>query len=637
MAIYYIDLYNGNDSNSGTSWASAWKTVTNGATAARLVPADEIRICKTPAPKSIGNATWTNGSKSIVLSNTGLTSIVTKCDTAFTAANGGAVALQTAGTYTKEGTANVRIQAAASAAINTLYAYQNITDADYSSYDSISLWFANSAVIATGNWKICLCSDSGATVVVDEFLIPAVPSTTNLIPFLILKNGGGNLGSNISSIGIYSGSVAPTNSSYIYLDNIIACNSNSLSLTSLVSKNSVEQGGSDFWYGIQNISGNTINIDNGVMTTTTQRGYSGTTETVETFIRETFKTTMVTANTTIVNSVTDGSLANTGNTIYSGGWNTGTTVQDGETFFDGQNGYGYGLSNTTVDGTIRFITIDKLNFVRYHTGIVPSVVNTYLIKNCRCLNNSSVGINPTTSMFVTIKDCESNNNVNDGIFGQSTFFVDIINLKSFNNARYGINISYSDSYRLYDCITANNSLGVGGAMGNNVVAYRMRINDTNEVSVSLWASNFRSQEHDNTPNNHWIFSAGTTVNSQITERHSNTGVAWRCYCTSPTQRGINAPLEFQLGKIYCEPNSSRIVSVWCKKSHATNIFASLVVKPYQISDITTPLSVTKANDTNWEQLSLSIPTSVGGVIEIYAISYYLAGNAYTYWDDMTVK
>ena len=34
MSIFYIDLYNGNDSNNGSTWELAFKTITNGATAA---------------------------------------------------------------------------------------------------------------------------------------------------------------------------------------------------------------------------------------------------------------------------------------------------------------------------------------------------------------------------------------------------------------------------------------------------------------------------------------------------------------------------------------------------------------------------------------------------------------------------
>jgi len=59
MAIYYIDLENGNDANDGTSWVNAWKTITSGPTTARISSGDDIRVSKTSDPVSIGSATWT--------------------------------------------------------------------------------------------------------------------------------------------------------------------------------------------------------------------------------------------------------------------------------------------------------------------------------------------------------------------------------------------------------------------------------------------------------------------------------------------------------------------------------------------------------------------------------------------------
>lgn len=63
MATYYIDFEGGNDANTGLSFAQRWQTITNGATAARIAPGDEIRIMASPDPTSIGNATWTGGGR----------------------------------------------------------------------------------------------------------------------------------------------------------------------------------------------------------------------------------------------------------------------------------------------------------------------------------------------------------------------------------------------------------------------------------------------------------------------------------------------------------------------------------------------------------------------------------------------
>lgn len=71
MATYFVDCENGNDASDGTSFATRWKTLTSGATVARIAPGDEIRIMGSPAPTSLGqNGVWTSqayqGTKNIL-------------------------------------------------------------------------------------------------------------------------------------------------------------------------------------------------------------------------------------------------------------------------------------------------------------------------------------------------------------------------------------------------------------------------------------------------------------------------------------------------------------------------------------------------------------------------------------------
>lgn len=60
MATYYVDPEAGNDANDGLSFANRWKTLTLGATAARIAPGDTIRVIASPSPTSIGNVAWRN-------------------------------------------------------------------------------------------------------------------------------------------------------------------------------------------------------------------------------------------------------------------------------------------------------------------------------------------------------------------------------------------------------------------------------------------------------------------------------------------------------------------------------------------------------------------------------------------------
>lgn len=62
MATFYLDFEGGNDANDGTTFANRWKTLTSGATAARIAPGDTIRMMSSPAPTSLGiTAEWTHG------------------------------------------------------------------------------------------------------------------------------------------------------------------------------------------------------------------------------------------------------------------------------------------------------------------------------------------------------------------------------------------------------------------------------------------------------------------------------------------------------------------------------------------------------------------------------------------------
>ena len=54
MATFYLDFEAGSDAADGTTFANRWKTIKDGATAARIAPGDIIRIMGSPAPTSLG-------------------------------------------------------------------------------------------------------------------------------------------------------------------------------------------------------------------------------------------------------------------------------------------------------------------------------------------------------------------------------------------------------------------------------------------------------------------------------------------------------------------------------------------------------------------------------------------------------
>lgn len=61
MAIYFLDLENGSDAADGLSFANRWRTITSGATVARIAPGDTVRVMGSPDPTSLGiDGLWTS-------------------------------------------------------------------------------------------------------------------------------------------------------------------------------------------------------------------------------------------------------------------------------------------------------------------------------------------------------------------------------------------------------------------------------------------------------------------------------------------------------------------------------------------------------------------------------------------------
>lgn len=103
MVTYYVDYEGGNDANAGTSFATRWQTLVNGATTARIAPGDEIRVMASPDLTSIGNATWTGGGRlaaAAITSSTNATPIVITTTAAHGLVTGDYVMITSHGTNT---------------------------------------------------------------------------------------------------------------------------------------------------------------------------------------------------------------------------------------------------------------------------------------------------------------------------------------------------------------------------------------------------------------------------------------------------------------------------------------------------------------------------------------------------------
>lgn len=559
---------------------------------------------------------------------------------------------------------------------------------DLSGYQQLSFWIKQTAgtIGASGALSLKLCSDTAGATAVNTFNIENLVLLNRWIPITI--NLGSNLGSNIQSIGFY---INTDNGAQVFLlSNIIACkassSTDSLNLCSLIGKNI----STDTFYGIQSINGTRIMLDqdsSAVPNSANCRGYCDGTissSTVSTYKRETIKTDMVSGATTQVQNMTKGgagainAASPDGLYIkYEGGWDrTNMSAQTLETWFDGRNGYGYGL----FFGNAFWNSLNKISFIRYYTGIENIGGWGYILNNSNCNNNSNYGCEYNGSTRITSNNFFTHNNSNVGVVFTNTCSNIINNFYSSNNTGNGTYIWYGAGYGIYNNIfTHNNSNGVVAyyVSSNIIKNSKFNLNSNNGlllnsgpsnnkfiscstsgniagISASVCGDNFFtnytpyeatpvlvgsvfsnykicSQNHNNTPNYSLITCEWGTIYSTISTR---SGISWALAPTS-TYRDSTFPLDLKIATVAVNANSLVTVRAWLRRS-SIGLTMGLRVKANQISGVTNDITsyMTAAADT-WEQVSLSFTPTETGVVEILAECW--GGTTFTgYVDDISI-
>ncbi len=557
-----------------------------------------------------------------------------------------------------------------------------------------------SALTSAGDLKIKLYSDAACTTEVESFDVPAVPSTVRWVPLAVNKGSAlSSTVQGIAvygNIAMPSKTIYVDN----FIACKAASSNDALSLQSLISKNALASGGTEGFYGIQAIDGIIVTLDNETNKRGNDgQGYYGTSETVAVYKRETIKTTMTSGMTTSVQAVQDcGSYASL--ISFEGGYNTISDIQDGESFFDGLNGCGSGIYATTKSylslnkiAPIRYycgiylinssnnneLTVTNTNNNSYGIYLSGSNNNTLEVTNA---NNNYYNIylaSGSSSNDLTVINAnngdngvhlynDSNNNIlritnannnNYGIFlienssnntlivtntdynGIGLYFSTCYNntatITNANNNNYGVYFSSSFDNKLYNLQTAGNiTAGLFMNCGKNYL-FNCTINETTEVTGFTAFANGKlySGKHGGIIDNNWIYCDGGTINSQTAVRHSTAGLAWKISPTS-TNRSDNYPLTLSVAKIAVNANTQAGVKAWMKKSHATDITCKLVVRGKQIAGVDNDVVVTKANDTDWEELSLTFTPTEKGVVEVEAWAYSGSSTSDSvYIDDMS--
>ena len=529
---------------------------------------------------------------------------------------------------------------------------------DLSGYQQVSFWIQQTTgtVGAAGAVDLRLCSDVAGATAVNTISIPALGSTGRWMPVTV--DLATNLGSSIQSIALY---VNTDNGAQTFLlSNIIACKASSaadsLTLTSLIGKNTT---GETFW-GIQSINGTRVMLDadtNANPTSTSVRGYYGTSETVTTWKRETIKlgpaASSSTALQTIQESGTDGSPI-----TYSGGWDrTAMSTQTLETWLDGVNGNGY-LVTCARD----FIGIDTLAGIRANR-IISVAGKRNNLRVIAANNNSSscfAGLSGTNygNVFELEHGCANGAGSVFEIISGARVEIKIKNLVSNNNQVLDVGtglVVFSLNSISGNAVIANNTTRAASLPNGTVKNVQFRDNtesialgagpllnlvdclldDATEVSlIESTQGIVASHNHDQTSGNHKIFMSGALISSATDQRKTASGISWKIQPTA-TYRSSTWPVTLSLAKVACAANSAVTIKAWMYRNNA-GLTMRLVCKGGQIAGVASDVTASVTTTNAWEEETITFTPTETGVVEITAEAW--GGTTFSGWvDDMTIS
>ena len=234
---------------------------------------------------------------------------------------------------------------------------------------------ANTSALNAGDLLIKLYDDAACTSERESFSVPAIPYAG--VPQVITINKGSAMYNGIQGIAVYA-TVALASESFDF-DIFIACKNpadfSCITLNTLVSKSSSPTESTDCWMEIVGIisQGKVLILQGYGQAITSSPGYIGVTESVPLYTRECLKPPVKGVSTdSVINNYGPASQSN--RIINSAGWSS-SNIPNGQTWIDGQNGYGFGINSDPSNYmTFMGFSFTRLNRGSQHSGVQSIVV-----------------------------------------------------------------------------------------------------------------------------------------------------------------------------------------------------------------------------------------------------------------------
>jgi hypothetical protein len=661
MATWYVDPEGGNDSNSGNSFANRVKSFSAFTPAA----GDSVRVIASPAPQSVGNATWTSNSGNVTLAS----ALTYTIDNGFPS-NTWTAAANVTNTFNttarRYGTQQLAFTLA-SAFTTGLVAYKALSNLDLSAYSCLSCNFGYSGTsLATGVVRLALCSDSAGQVPIvyltQDTFASAIGGPSG-VPML-WENGGNPLPSGINSIAIYV-SVKPFSSSgNLYFGNIIATTAphtpGHLSHCCVIGKNTT---GEPEWYSVQYIDGTTVNL--GQQTDTGRasgsRVYYGTTETVPTYsmvgLRPRYSTTTC---------VPKGSGTMASPITWTGGWDrTAMSTQTGQTWFNGLriqanfwangssgNGFNWHIFPDSTFGGIGS-TGEALAF----GGQQGRICKWVGLVDCSQFWSTY----PNLGVVVGACDYE----LDYGVFGCGSNFVYVnteyywpvkIRVRRLTGCNVGIWLGCSVPDRLYDIWIGQIDSATNAVYtyynGNNYGAFaRVRgtkfANNTTDVVgsnssttilerpsfvsgapvISMSASVVRMTAVGGARWDNRVYTMQMTQTVDQSVVHGTTAQSVKATLNDYRAYSPSTPYTTRLMRVAALAGKTVTVTGWVQRSDATNLGAGLMTLVGAVAGVGDQSVAASAATNAWGQVTISFTPTEDGVVDVYGYVSAPTGSA----------
>lgn len=532
--------------------------------------------------------------------------------------------------------------------------------------------------IQAGSLTLRLCSDNNGDVPVHTIDFPKWGGRGNQIyvSFAVVKDFGTNLSTNINSVSLVCNTAFADDFEFMISD-IMACkaSSDATSLTgnSIISKSNDNVNQTEFYKVGAVVDRHVIFMNPasvGGGSSLHRVYYSGTSETVATYKRETLN----------LQSAIDfgfyGRLfyidksnvfLNNGLTI-SGGWNdTDMSTQTGHSYLDGGNNescilFDIRYSNNIIISKVSAISMYH-HFQGYNTGgSTPAHASVHVsngtfagaqygIRDISTNTSSTRQSTYTNCIFMndtSFQGSDGNFTVFDNCqFIDATYYApqekfpplfknctmrncDASNPDSYEGTKMFQNCTIDDENGRYVTFS-NSSSGYSRPLGGDQMIFKdcslTNVQEIGPVQVnsSYMASTLREQDenflsyenYNNAANDHRIYYNNAIMFSESTVRYENSGIAWKL-SPATTSYTEDKPFGPKFIESYVEAGTQVTASIWTRRTNTalTVRMAALVTDNLLLglsSDLTD--TMTSGADT-WEQLSFSFTPSVSGLLTV---------------------